>query len=316
MAINNDQIRSLKNNVTLAGKLAELDPPKFGTTTNGVPYIRLKGAIQFDESSAVCTHSFTSFIKAKKADGSDSPNYTKVVEWVNKAVPMTKDKDNPTMVKLGGSLSANDYVSADGKLHEATQFSVQFFNDFDEYACHLDIEGYIASVADEERGSDDNRVYTGRKRMRLVSRDFYGNVLDIKNIVVPKELSDALEDNGYERGRTALMYISYLPNDGEAKPKSKGFGTQRTEGRSYLETVLTGGNEAYSPDNVKMSISNSTAKMLADERASHLKEIEEKGYQGSSGNSNSGTATNRSGFGSASAPASSYAPVDDDDIPF
>ena len=97
---------------------------------NGVDYIRIRGQIQSGEES-VMTRSFTSFIKAKKADGTDSENYEKVLDWVKKAVPMTEDKENATMVRLVGSLSANDYVGSDEQLHEGTVASMQFFNDFD-----------------------------------------------------------------------------------------------------------------------------------------------------------------------------------------
>ena len=86
---NTDQIRRLTNSVTLAGYLADIES-KQGVDKNGVDYIRIRGQIQCGEES-VMTRSFTSFIKAKKADGTDSENYEKVLDWVKKAVPMTKD---------------------------------------------------------------------------------------------------------------------------------------------------------------------------------------------------------------------------------
>ena len=176
-----DQIRRLTNSVTLAGYLADIES-KQGVDKNGVDYIRIRGQIQCGEES-VMTRSFTSFIKAKKADGTDSENYEKVLDWVKKAVPMTRDKENATMVKLVGSLSANDYVGSDEQLHEGTVASMQFFNDFEEFACDLDIEGYIKSITDEERGPEDDKKPTGRKRLNLISMDFYHNALDIKNII-------------------------------------------------------------------------------------------------------------------------------------
>lgn len=314
MANNTDQIRSLTNKIHLAGALAELDPIKTGSTKDGIPYIRLRGAIQCGPT-AVYTRQFTAFIKSKKANGEDSENYNKVKKWAETAVPMTKNKDNPTMVDLVGSLSANDYVNSANELVEGVSFSVQFFNDFEDYACTLDIEGYIAGVSDEERGKDDDKHFTGRKRLRLISMDFYRNVLDLKNIVIPKDLASQLEDNGYTKGRTVLMFITYMPNEAEAKPAAKGFGTQRTtEGRSYLEMVLTGGNEAYDPDNEKMCISTATVKSLLSERSAHLNELKEKGYQGSN---NSQVSTDRNGSFSSAKSAPTMSPVDDeDDIPF
>ena len=235
---------------------------------------------------------------------------------------MTKDKENATMVRMVGSLSANDYVASDGSLHETNIATMQFFNDFDEFACDLDIEGYIKSVTEEERGPDDDKKPTGRMRMRLIGMDFYHNALDFKSIVIPKDLVDALEDNGYEQGRTAKMFLTWMVNSNEEpKPKKKGFGQQRvTEGRSFIELVLTGGDMAYDEDDDKMCISNQMAKAMMTERSNRLKEIEEAGYQGGSNNSakSGSSSSSRSGFGSKGSSSKKMAPVvdDDEDIPF
>ena len=309
---NTDQIRRLTNSVTLAGYLADIES-KQGVDKNGVDYIRIRGTIQCGEDG-VMTRNFTSFIKAKKSDGTDSENYEKVNTWLKKAVPMTKDKENATMVKLVGSLTANDYIGSDETLHEGIIPSIQFYNDFDEFACNIDIEGYIKSIADEERGPEDDKKPTGRQRMNLISMDFYHNALDIKNIIIPKEFVDALEDNGYVKGATAKMYISWLPNSKEdAKPKTKGFGQQRvTEGKSYLEMVLTGGDIAYDEDDDEDKIiTTQMCKAMLNERATRLKELEDAGYQGSKGSSSS-----PSGFGSKNVGKMSPVVDDDDEIPF
>lgn len=311
---NTDQIRRLANSVTLAGYLADIES-KQGVDKNGVDYIRIRGQIQCGEDSLM-TRQFSSFIKAKKADGTDSENYEKVLNWLKTAVPLTKDKENATMVKLVGSLSANDYVGSDEQLHEGTIASMQFFNDFDEFACDLDIEGYIKSITDEERGPEDDKKPTGRKRLNLISMDFYHNALDIKNIIIPKDFVDALEDNGYVKGATAKMYVSWKPNEkGEVKPKTKGFGQQRvTEGKSYVEMVLTGGDIAYDEDEQEdMIITTQMCKAMLNERASRLKELEEVGYQGSKGSNSSSAPT---GFGKKGSGKMSPVVDDDDDIPF
>lgn len=311
---NTDQIRRLTNSVTLAGYLAEIES-KQGVDKNGVDYIRIRGSIQCGED-AVMTRPFTSFIKAKKSDGSDSENYEKVLKWLKDAIPMTKDKENATKVRLVGSLSANDYVGADEQLHEGTTPSMQFFNEFDEFACGLDIEGYIKSIVDEERGPDDDKKPTGRQRMNIVSMDFYHNALDIKNIIIPKDFVDSLEENGYVKGATAMMYLNWQPNEKtEVKPKAKGFGQQRvTEGRSYLELVLVGGDDAYDEDEDEDKIiTPQMCKAMLSERAARLKELEEQGYQGSKGSNN---ASSRKGFGSKGSSAKMSPVVDDDEIPF
>ena len=44
--MDSEQLRALRNNVTISGTLAELEV-KEGTNKNGIPYISLKGAIRF-----------------------------------------------------------------------------------------------------------------------------------------------------------------------------------------------------------------------------------------------------------------------------
>ena len=78
MANNTDQIRSLTNKIHLAGALAELDPIKTGSTKDGIPYIRLRGAIQCGPT-AVYTRQFTAFIKSKKANGEDNGDMSAVL---------------------------------------------------------------------------------------------------------------------------------------------------------------------------------------------------------------------------------------------
>lgn len=316
-----DQIRSLTNQVVYSGYLATLENVKTGVDKNGCGYLMFRGTIQCGKD-ATLTRPFKAYIKAQKRDGTDSENYARVTKWVNEAVPMTKDKENATLVRMVGSLSANDYVGSDGSLRESNIATMQFFNDFDEFACTLDIEGYIKSITEEERGPEEDKKPTGRMRMRLIGMDFYHNALDFKSIVIPKELIDDLEDNGYEPGRTAKMYLNWeVNNNEEPKPKKRGFGQQRTtEGRSFVELVLTGGDVAYDEDDERMSISNQMAKAMMTERSNRLKEIEEAGYQGGSSNSAKAgsSSSSRSGFGNKGASSKKMSPVvdDDSDIPF
>lgn len=324
--ISSDQIRRLTNSVTLAGALAELDRSKIreGVDKNGKKYISFRGAIQCGPTS-VYTRSFRAYINATKADGSDSENYTRVKEWLAKAVPMTQNKDNPTMVRVVGSLSANDYIDNTNKMQNGFEVSAQFFNDFDPnaenggYACNIDIEGFIAGVSDEERGTDGNTRLTGRKIIRLLSMDFYRNVLDLKKIFVNQDIAEELENAGYERGATVKMYIDWEPNANEpvvSKAKSFGKVHETTNGRNYLEMVMIGGDVAYDPDS-NMALSQDTARLMLTERASRLKTLEAEGYKGSS-TGNGGTSTNRTGsFGKAASTAKMSPVIDDDeDFPF
>lgn len=310
-----DQIRQLSNRVHLAGALAELSDVNEGNTAGGIPYVSFRGAIQCGPS-AVYTVPFRSFVKSKKADGTDSKNFAKVKEWLKDAKPMTKDKENPTMVDLVGSLTDNPYVNKEGKLVEGTQYSVQLFGDFKDYAAEIDLEGYIQKVTDETKGVDSDET-TGRQRIRLITRDIFRNTLDIKNIIVPKDLVRPLRDNEYEDGRTAKLFLTLMPNEAPAPVKSGGIGTQRTSGASYLELVLTGADPVVDEDS-EDALSPKLIKAAMSERKSHLDEIKEAGYQGGNSSDNkSSTSTSRNGIGNVSSKAKAVEEIpEDEDFPF
>lgn len=313
-----DQIRQLENKVHLAGALAELSDINEGTTSTGIPYISFSGMVQCGPE-AVYSVRFRSFIKSKKSDGTDSKNYAKVKAWAKAAVPMTKNKENPTMVDMVGSLTDNPYVASDGKLKEDTQFNIQLFGDFKEYAAEIDLEGYIQSFSDETKGVDSEEL-TGRKRMRLISRDIFRNTLDIKRIVIPKDLVGALQENDYEERCTALFYITLLPNAAPVPVKSTGIGKVRpTKGDNFLEWVLTGAELPVSEDSDK-ALSPKLIKNAMSERKDRLQEIADAGYQGgSSSNSSSASSVSRNSVGSTKAtPAAKMADpvVEDEDFPF
>lgn len=301
---NTDQIRQLANRVHFAGILAELSEMREGNTSNGIPYISFSGVLQCGED-AVYNVPFRTFVKSKKSDGSDSKNFAKVKNWYNNAVPMTANKDNATKVDMVGSLTDNPYVNVQGKLVEGTQYNVQLFNDFKEYAAEIDLEGFVHSIVDETRGEENTP--TGRKRMRLITRDMFGNTIDIKNIVIQQDLVDALDDVGYGKGTTAKFFITLTPNS-RPKPvkKSGGIGVQReTQGASYLEWIMTGAEEPI-PDDSENYLDPKLIKKAMDVRKQHLEEVEEAGYQGSQSTSTT-TSTNRNSVGGKTTNASTKA---------
>lgn len=318
---NSDQIRRLQNVVILEGALAELDEPRTGTGRDGINYISLRGAVQCGDS-AVYTRSFRAFIKEKKINGEDSKVYKDVVEWLKTATPMTKNAENPTMVRLQGSLSDNVYVNREGTLVEGTEVSVQFFNEFKSYNACLQLEGYIKDIKPEVRGKDDDVHETGRYKMHFITRDFYGNTLDLKNIIVPADTYKEIEAIGYDEGATVSINIDWQPSQVEETPKKKsgGFGKQvdlgSTNGNSYLEMILVGGSDPYDEDS-KDALSAKIVRAMMAERNAHIKEVESKGYLGNKGGTASAgsTATKAGGFGKAK--AGSFTTIEDDDeLPF
>lgn len=308
-----EQIRRLINNVHLAGRLGELEI-KTGKTKKDVDYISLRGVIICGEEP-VYSMRFRSFAQAKKSDGTDSKAYVNLCNWAKKAVPMTKNPEEFTWVDARGSIRANDYVNQQGKLVEGYEINLNSFNDFTEYACELDFEGYIAGIKDETKGEDNDP--TGRKILYLIGKNTIGNdIIELKNIIVPDEYAEALEENEYETGRTAIFFMTYMPNHKE-EIKSGGIGKQRvTSGTNYLEMVMTGADPVYSEDSDK-SLSTALIKNARQERKTHLKEIEEKGYLGGAdGDSDSGSSGGTSKSSGVGQTRAKLETVDDDEIPF
>ena len=272
----NEQIRQLVNRVHLAGQLAQLEI-KTGDSQKGIPYISLRGAVQCG-TEPIYTVRFRSFCLKTKSDGTDNGLYSNIVKWAKEAIPMTKDKDNCTWVDLVGSINPNDYINKEGNLQETYEYNISFFSEFQKYYADIDIEGYIYSIKDEV---DREGSTTGRKRLRLISKTQIGNqAIDFKNIMIPEEYAYQLEDAGYEPGRTATFFITLTPNVRE-EPKSGGLGKQRiTNGRAYLEYLMTGAREPVKEES-KDALDKKVINNLLKERNNKLDAIKNEGYKGS-----------------------------------
>lgn len=286
-----DKVRQMTNRVVLSGKVSELEVRK-GETGKNIPYISVKGAIQFGDSKAQ-TKRFEKFVQKYriKDDGSYKENkvYHRILEWADnaKSVASLKDGESATKVTMQGAFATNDYVNKEEKLIEGLKIEAAFFNDFDEeYKGYADIEGYIQSIKPEIKGEDQNE--TGRLRVTLLTNDFFGNIIPVKNLIVPKELSNDFEA-AYEVGQTAKLFVDFILHEGDAKPKkSGGFGVQRiTEGTSYVEMIVSGADPAIDEDEAQ-AFSKEAVKIGLAERKVALDKLIEKGYLGSTGNKSFG----------------------------
>lgn len=303
-----DKVRQMVNKVVLTGKVTEFEK-RVGTISSGeskgAPYISFKGKIQFGEHKAM-ERSFERFVQeysVREGKKKENKAYERTVEWANSVKSVADSNwEEATEVSLQCSFATNDYVNAEEKLVEALKCSVAFINDVDgEYGAMADVEGYISQITPETRGEDQNE--TGRLRVTVLTNDFFGNIIPVKGIIVPAELREAFEDN-YEVGQTAKLFITFELHKGEEKPKKTGgIGVQRTtDGKSYVEMILTGADPAMDEDD-KDSYSKEAVRIGMSERKAKLDELKEKGYQGSKGKNS----------GSVSKPK---AVVADDDIPF
>lgn len=303
-----DKIKQTINNVILTGKVAEFEK-KTGKTKADIPYISVKGVIQFGDSKAESKHFEKYCQEYSEKDGKkkESKAYPKVVEWANKVKSVADSSyEEATEVSITGSFANNDYVNSEDKLIETTKIDVAFFNDVDgDYKGTADIEGYIQFINSETKG--DDKEETGRLRATILTTDFFGNVIPVRNIIVPKELREGFED-AYEVGQTAKVYVDFTLNKAESKPKKTGgLGVQReTEGKSYVEMILTGADPAIDEDDAG-ALSKEAIRIALSERKAKLEELKEKGYQGG----------NKSGKSISSASSNSRpTPVSDDEMPF
>ena len=306
--MDSEQLRALRNNVTISGTLAELEV-KEGTNKNGIPYISLKGAIRFGESGAE-SRRFRTYVQAQNASGNDNKQYTAIKQWVDGAVSEADNKELATMVTIVGSLEANDYINPAGELVESVEINAKFFNDYRELEdgnAIVDLEGYIKAITDEVK----NDVETGRKRVTMVSTDFFRNAVVVKNIIVPKELAEDFVDM-FEVGDTALLFLTYMLHKGERKEvKAGGLGKQRVvEGRDYVELVVTGAPPANQQGE---PIEKKILKILMEERTQKLEDLKEEGYQGSNTDT---TPTAKKTTSKKGAKKVTVDDIDDDDIPF
>lgn len=303
-----DKIRSLTNRVTLVGKIAEFEVKTGKTKEKGIPYISMKGAIQFGDSK-VLTKRFEKYAQESNKEGKESKAYPKLVEFSKKVKSIADTNyDDATEVNIQGSFSANDYVNDREELIEGIGVDAAFFNDLDAnetYKGNADIEGYIYKIVPETKGTGEDATETGRLRVTVLTTDFFGNLVVVKNIIVPKELREGFED-GYEVGQTAKFYVDFVANKAESKPKkSGGLGVQReTEGKSFVETILTGADTPLDEDD-KNAISKEAIKIALSERKTTLEELKAKGYQGTKSKSISSSNSN-----------SKPVPVEEDDMPF
>lgn len=277
-----EQIRNLENTVILSGILAELDPStiKYGKGSDGVDYVSFKGAIQCHEEDTSLTAYFSTFIKAKKQNGEKSKTYDSAVKWVKSAIPMTKDKENATLVSMQGSLTCNNYVGSDGQFKENFVNNIQFFNKFNDYAWDMRIEGYITDIEDVE---DEDGNNTGKKKVYLIGKDFFNNAIIFgkKNpLIANKEVADYFDDAEYEKGRTAVINCSRVHSGEAPKPKKGGFGKSVvTTGAAPLMWEIVGGDSALDEDDDN-ALTSQQIKLLTAEYKKRNEEIIEKGYQG------------------------------------
>jgi len=306
-----DKIRALDNSVKLVGKITEFEY-RTGISKAKINYVSLKGVLQFGKTKAE-SRRFETYVQEVSSKGKESKMYEPTLAFAQNARSVVKfGAADATEISIQGALEPNDYVNSKEMLIEGVSVKAKFFNDVEgDYTGQIDIEGYIQSINPETAGEDE--AETGRLKFNLLSADFFGNLVPIRNIIVPAKLKDVFEKN-YTEGQTAKFFVGYEVNTKEEpKPETGGIGERRvTEGKSYLEMVMTGADSAVDEDDER-GIKDDTIRIGLVERKAKLNEIKEKGYQGKKGTGGAATGAARTSMGSQNKPAA----IDsDDEIPF
>lgn len=315
MAKSNEKIRELITTVHIAGILAELES-RTGTDKNGNNYLSIKGAVQCHPTDSAFTARFQFYSSELTKNGTTSKLYVSAKDWLKTVTPMTKDKENPSMVSLSGNIRQNNYVGQDGTFREDIVSDIKFFNEFQEYAYDINVEGYIKNITDEI--IDDEA--TGRKKIVLVSKDFRGAIMFHKDntIIAERDIAEQLDDAEYENGRTVLMRLERAKEEPKVTPKKGGFGKQPiAKGRIRTYWKLVGGDPALDLDDPE-SLDKGQIKDLLYVYEERNKEIVDKGYQGkkNDGGSTAG-AFKETKKPVAKAKDDDFVEVDDDDeLPF
>lgn len=298
------------NSVTITGRIAEIEVKQDKTKKN-IPYVSIKGAIQFGDSKAQIRR-FEAFQQSITTKGKENKLYASTLEFAEKAKSIAQvGNDEATVVSIQGEFQTNDYVNVKEMLVEGLNIKATFFNDVApdvEFKATADIEGYIQSIEEETKG--ENQEETGRLKVNLLTTDFSGNIIPIKNLIVPAELKESFE-SGYEVGQTATLFIDFVVNKTDEKPvPTGGIGVQRsTGGKSFVEMQITGANPPFEEDD-EFGISEEAIRIALVDRKAQLDEIKAEGYKGSKGSSQ--PQANRNGFAGKTKPKS----VEDDDMPF
>lgn len=319
MAID-EKVKPLTNRARVAGAVVSLSKLNEGVGQDGVPYCSFTGKIACDPEGKIQIN-FRTYEKAKKKNGEDMENYPKVIAWYKSAIPMQDNPDNPnkkgdaknpTMVEISGSITDNPYVNKEGKLVEGYQYSLKYFSAFKEYKAQMDIEGYVASLGEETVGDDDTP--TGRMRMTLISRDGFKNTIVLKNLVIPEDFVESLDDAGWEVGATISAAIDVVSNESTKTVTTTAFGKQHAL-QDYVrkELVVTGGDVALDPDSER-ALKRSQVKAMMEERKTKLDETEAAGYQGKGGTSS----VTRGSIGGKKIESrvDNHFDIDSDEIPF
>ena len=315
MADNNNTLRQTLNEIILKGRIAEIEIKEDKTKPNAKTgntqgmYLSIRGAIQFDPKDKSKRVRFESFSKQFKDDGKTKNG---LYEPQKSFAEQAKDKsltkvpwEEALEVRITGEFIDNYYIKADGNVVEGIKTKATFYNveAVDNYEAFATVEGYVQAKTPVKINKDEDS--DERLRVRVIAVGYGGKIVPI-DLFSTVEDKDNLEDF-CQVGETVTFYMDFVNRIVKTAPAGGGWGKKRSQDKSYMERILTGGEDPLDEDNIK-ALNPEAIKNALQERKNAMDELKEKGYQG---NSSSGNSVNRNNGFNAQQPA-----IDDDEVPF
>lgn len=282
-----DQFRKLDNSVVLAGRIKEFKPNSIfrKQDKNGIDYISAEGLIYCDEEGIITVPFKMYQPKIWRNKGTINEYYAILDEMIN---TMASNPNAEVYTYMYGTMIDNPYYSkADKKMcPTAIKANMRSFKKFEDYNASMIMEGYIKSIEDETRKGEA----TGRKLVRLISRDSNNNTID-HTFILPEEFVDIFESEHYDEGVTAKFKIRWVATTTTKKTDvvgKGGFGENPDDGKTYtnIEQVICGANP-IDRKTKGVQLDDDLIKRALAERKLRIQEIEAAGTSGGFGSMSS-----------------------------
>jgi len=260
----NIELRQLENNVEIIGTLKSKDL-EVRTSKKGNRYMsgRLVIASKFDGKIQEQTVRVFVMESSKLFKGAETvKNEYKSIE--------EHGEENADRIKVVGELSLNEYYNQQGNLVQFNEVRGVFFNRLDKENNQPDkaiasietvVEGFVEKL-------DKDQLPTGDYEVHGFTVGWGNNVIELKNVVIGKELAQSFMDL-YQPGSTGLLtyklnnYVEVEEMEESQQPAAHGFGTTETVGtpnviRNYVNNIeIIGGSipffgsKEYTPDEIE-----------------------------------------------------------------
>ena len=198
----------------------------------------------------------------------DNEKFKALQTVLNNYVPKSKNSENPTRVKIDGSIRENGYVDQNFEWKSYPQingFRITSTSVPENDVADCEMSGVIKNITREVRGESEEE--TGRLKVDFLYVDYNGAIFPM-NFVVEEDLASDFE-GFYEVGESVKLYYEIVVKHiGHKKTTSGGFGRRESNivsGFSVTEYSIFRGDDHFEEEN-DYFISVDDVKKLLEER--------------------------------------------------